>query len=181
MTPESDDLLVKKSAEGDLAAFKTLVTRHEGKVAGVIKSMLKDTEEAADVGQEVFIRFYQSLKKFRGESAVGTYLVRIAINLSLNAIKRRKRRFLFFTTEEAGHQVASKEDKKELKEMLDYEFDQLAPDFKAVASLRLVEGYSTEETAELLQIPLGTVLSRLARAQKKLRIGLEKHLNPKMA
>lgn len=176
MNPESDDLLVKKSVEGDLIAFKTLVIRYEGKVAGVVKSMIGNTEEAADVGQEVFIRFYESLRKFRGESSVGTYLVRIAINLSLNEIKKRKRRFLFFTNEEAGSNIALKEDKKDLKEMLDYEFNQLDPDFKAVATLRLVEGYSTEETAALLQIPLGTVLSRLARAQKKLRIGIEKHL-----
>jgi RNA polymerase sigma-70 factor, ECF subfamily len=74
--------------------------------------------------------------------------------------------------------VASKADSKDLKEILDYEFDKLDPDFKAVATLRLIEGYSTEETAELLGIPLGTVLSRLARAQKKLRTGLEKHLRP---
>jgi RNA polymerase sigma-70 factor, ECF subfamily len=178
MDSESDDLLVKKSVKGDLVAFKTLVMRHEGKVAGVIKSMLGNTNEAADVGQEVFIRFYESLKKFRGEASVSTYLVRIAINLSLNEIKRRKRRFLFFTNEEAGSNVASKEDKKDLKEILDYEFNQLDPNFKAVATLRLVEGYSTEETAELLQIPLGTVLSRLTRAQKKLRIGLQKYLEP---
>jgi RNA polymerase sigma-70 factor, ECF subfamily len=178
MNPESDDLLVKKSVEGDLGAFKILVTRHEGKVAGVVKSMLGATEEAADVGQEVFIRFYESLKKFRGESSVSTYLVRIAINLSLNEIKRRKRRFLFFAKEEAGHQVASKADSKDLKEILDYEFDRLDLDFKAVATLRLIEGYSTEETAELLGIPLGTVLSRLARALKKMRTGLEKHLRP---
>ena len=178
MNPESDDVLVKESARGDLGAFKILVHRHEGKVAGVIKSMLKDTEGAADVGQEVFIRFYESLKKFRGESSVATYLVRIAINLSLNEIKKRKRRFLFFTNEEAGSNVAAREDKKDLREMLDYEFNQLDPDFKAVATLRLIEGYSTEETSELLGIPLGTVLSRLSRAQAKLRIGLEKHLKP---
>ena len=94
----------------------------------------------------------------------------------MNEIKRRKRRFSFFAPAEAGEQVAAKEDKKDLKEMLDYQFNQLDPDFKAVATLRLIEGYSTEETASLLQIPLGTVLSRLARAQKKLRTGLEKHL-----
>ncbi len=62
--------------------------------------------------------------------------------------------------------------------MLEYEFNRLDPDFKVVATLRLIEGYSTEETAELLQIPLGTVLSRLSRAQLKLRIGIEKHLKP---
>jgi len=176
MTPESDDSLVKKSASGDLVAFKLLVDRHEGKVAGVVKSMLGATEEATDVGQEVFIRFFESLKKFRGDSSVSTYLIRIAINLSLNEIKKRKRRFNFFGREEEGVHVASQEDKKDLKEMLEYEFNRLDPDFKAVATLRLIEGYSTEETAELLQIPLGTVLSRLSRAQLKLRTGIEKHL-----
>jgi RNA polymerase sigma-70 factor (ECF subfamily) len=69
------------------------------------------------------------------------------------------------------------DDGKDLDEMIKFEFDQLDPDFRAVATLRLVEGYSTEETATMLGIPLGTVLSRLARAQKKLRQGLEKHLN----
>ena len=176
MIQESDEQLVKKSAEGDLSAFKLLVIRHEGKVAGVVKSMVGSGDDAVDIGQEVFIKFFESLHKFRGESAVSTYLIRIAINLSLNEIKRRKRRFLFFAPAEAGEHVATKEDKKDLKEMLDYQFNQLDPDFKAVATLRLIEGYSTEETASLLQIPLGTVLSRLARAQKKLRTGLEKHL-----
>ena len=140
MSPVSDDLLVKKSAEGDLGSFKELVIRHEGKVAGVIKSMLGSTEEAGDIGQDVFIRFFESLNKFRGESAVGTYLVRIAINLSLNELKRRKRRFLFFSSEEAGTKVATQENHVDLKEMLEYEFNQLEPDFKAVATLRLIEG-----------------------------------------
>ena len=125
-----------------------------------------------------FVGIFESLNKFRGESAVWTYLVRIAINLSLNELKSRKRRFLFFSSEEAGAKVATPENQIDLKEMLDYEFNQLEPDFKAVATLRLIEGYSTEETADLLEIPLGTVLSRLSRAQKKLRNGLQKHLNP---
>jgi len=178
MTPENDDSLVKKSVNGDLVAFKLLVNKHEGRVAGVVKSMLGATEEATDVGQEVFIRFFESLKKFRGESSVSTYLIRIAINLSLNEIKKRKKRFTFFAREEEGIHVPSQEEKKDLKEMLAYEFNRLDPDFKAVATLRLIEGYSTEETAELLQIPLGTVLSRLSRAQLKLRTGIEKHLRP---
>jgi RNA polymerase sigma-70 factor (ECF subfamily) len=176
MVQESDDILVEQSRGGDLAAFKALVLRHEGKVAGVVRSMLGSTPEAEDVGQEVFIRFYESLEKFRGDSAVGTYLIRIAINLSLNEIKRRKRRFLFFAREEEGMNKGETDNRKDMSEMITYEFDRLDPDFRAVATLRLVEGYSTEETAGILGIPLGTVLSRLARAQKKLRTALEKHL-----
>jgi RNA polymerase sigma-70 factor (ECF subfamily) len=66
----------------------------------------------------------------------------------------------------------------DLKELLDFEFHQLDPDFQAVATLRLIEGYSTEETSSLLGIPLGTTLSRLARAQQKLRLALSKKLKP---
>jgi len=64
----------------------------------------------------------------------------------------------------------------DLNEQLHYEFKRLDPEFQAVATLRLIEGYSTEETAEILSIPLGTVLSRLARAQQKLRVALSKKL-----
>ncbi len=176
MNPKTDEVLIEQSLKGDLSAFKELVIRHEGAVAGVVKSMLGATEEAADVGQEVFIRFYQSMAKFKGESSVRTYLIRIAINLSLNELKKRKRRQSFFAAASEGDHVATADNELDLKEWLEYEFNQLEPEFKSVATLRLVEGYSTEETAELLQIPLGTVLSRLSRAQKKLRSRLQFHL-----
>jgi RNA polymerase sigma-70 factor (ECF subfamily) len=177
MAEQSDEELVAGARLGDLLAFKTLVARYEGKIAGVVRSMLGTTPEADDVGQEVFIRFYESLEKFRGESALGTYLTRIAINLSLNEIKRRKRRFSIFASEEDGWNRGADDENKDLKDMIAYELGRLEPEFRAVVTLRLVEGYSTEETAVILNIPLGTVLSRLSRAQKKLRTGLEKHLN----
>ncbi|MBS1488648.1 MAG: sigma-70 family RNA polymerase sigma factor [Bacteroidetes bacterium] len=176
MAIESDENLIQNALAGDLLAFKKLVNRHEGKVAGVVRSMLGQTPEAEDVGQEVFIRFYEALGKFRGDSAVSTYLTRIAINLSLNELKRRKRRFFLFAGDDEGHQVAMKDDSHDLNEMLTLEFGKLDADFRTVATLRLVEGYSTEETAELLGIPMGTVMSRLARAQKKLKEGLSKYL-----
>jgi len=176
MAEQSDEMLVESSRAGDLAAFKILVLRHEGKVAGVVRSMLGVTPEAEDVGQEVFIRFYEALRKFRGDSSVGTYLTRIAINLSLNEIKRRKRRFSIFSNEEEGWHKGETDDRKDMNEMITYEFNRLEPDFRSVATLRLVEGYTTEETATILGIPFGTVLSRLARAQKKLRTALEVHL-----
>src|SRR6478609_9771025 len=118
MAEQSDDELVESSRNGDLAAFKTLVIRHEGKVAGVVRSMLGSTPEADDVGQEVFIRFYEALGKFRGESAVATYLTRIAINLSLNEIKRRKRRFSIFTKEEEGWHKGTSDNSSDLNEMI---------------------------------------------------------------
>lgn len=171
----SDEELIASARNADMAAFKMLVERHEGKVAGVIKPMLGDTPEAIDVGQEVFIRFYESLDKFKGESTLGTYLVRIAINLSLNELNRRKRKERVFKPIEAGTHVKSNEPEDDLREMINYEINRLEPDFRTVVTLRMIEGYSTEETSKILNIPLGTVLSRLARAQKKLRDVLTKH------
>ncbi|MBS1680656.1 MAG: RNA polymerase sigma factor [Bacteroidetes bacterium] len=174
---ETDDELVAKTKSGDLGAFKDLVKRYEGKVAGVTRSMLGSTADAEDVGQEVFIKFYESLKKYRGEASIGTYLTRIAINLSLNEIKKRKRRWSVFSLEDEGSAIPAEENKMDLKELLLFELDRLEPDFRAVVTLRLIEGYSTEETSQILKVPLGTVLSRLARAQVKLRKGLSEHLN----
>ena len=175
MNRESDENLVNASKNGDMAAFKELVDRHEGKVAGVVKSMLGDTTEAVDVGQEAFIRFYEALDKFKGESAVSTYLIRIAINLSLNEIKRRKRRNMFFMPIEEGQSVETEDQHSDMKDIIHQEIGRLDIDFQAVVTLRMMEGYSTEETAEILGIPLGTVLSRLSRAQKKLKLVLAKH------
>lgn len=176
MEQERDEVLVAKSRAGDMAAFKALVVRHEGKVAGVVRSMLGATPEAEDVGQEVFIRFYNALNKFRGDSSVSTYLIRIAINLSLTELKKRKRSGPVTSIDNAPD-LAGGDDKMDLREQLQYEFARLEPEFKSVATLRLVEGYTTEETADLLGIPMGTVLSRLARAQQKLRKALSKKLN----
>lgn len=178
MAEPDDTELLEKSRGGDMAAFKLLVQRHEGQVAGVIKPILGNTPEAEDVGQEVFIRFYDSLNKFRGDSKLSTYLIRIAINLSLNELKRKKRTNSHHAAIEAAEGIKGVDDMMDLKEHLHYAFERLEPEFKAVATLRLIEGYSTEETAGILEIPLGTALSRLARAQQKLRISLSKKLKP---
>ncbi len=178
MDLEIDEVLIQKARGGNVASFKELVQRHEGKVAGVVRSMLGSTPEAEDVGQEVFIKFYESLDKFRGDSMVSTYLVRIAINLSLNELKKRKRNYARYGGLEEGHEARANEDMRDLKELLTHELNMLEPDFKAVVSLRLVEGYTTEETSVILKIPLGTVLSRLSRAQIKLRLALSKKLKP---
>jgi len=170
----SDKDLVQKARNGDNNAFRRLVEQNQHKVAATVIGMLGNCPEADDVGQETFIRFYRSLDQFRGESSVGTYLTRIAINLSLNELKRRKRRnTLFFSRSEVKMETAPEKNdpkkKKELKEIVRLGLEKLDPKHRAVAVLRLIEGYSTKETARILRLPAGTVLSRLARAQKKLR------------
>ena len=171
---QGEQELVRKAKNGDKNAFRELVKQNEHRVAATVIGMLGNCPEADDVGQETFIRFYQSLDRFRGESSVGTYLTRIAINLSLNELKRQKRRHMHFFPkgEEIMEKAADKNDpkkKKELKEIVHAGIDQLDPKHRAVVVLRLIEGYSTKETAQILRLPVGTVLSRLARAQKQLK------------
>jgi RNA polymerase sigma-70 factor (ECF subfamily) len=168
----TDDLLINNTIKGDDNAFKELVKRYEPLVASTVIGMLGKCPEADDVGQETFIRFYRSLQAFRGEASVGTYLTRIAINLSLNELKRRRRRLLLFpkvSFEIQGPDDECKDfERKDLNEMIKKAIQHLEPKFRTVIVLRLLDGFSTKETGEILGIPNGTVLSRLARAQAKL-------------
>jgi RNA polymerase sigma-70 factor (ECF subfamily) len=170
----TDEQLITNARAGDHEAFKNLVRRYESLVAGTVIGMLGQCPEADDVGQETFLRFYGSLKNFRGDSQLGTYLTRIAINLSLNELKRRKRRSLLFFHKPVDemHDIADEkadaapnEDKQVVRQAI----GKLEVKFRSVIVLRLIDGYSTEETARILKIPVGTVLSRLSRAQKKLK------------
>ncbi len=181
-TPKTDSELIDEARLGDHRAFRQLVERYEPRVATTVTAMLGRNAEAEDVGQETFIRFYRALHSFRGDSSVSTYLNRIAINLSLNALKRRKRFFARFQqTDEQT--LASKYistpafDNSENAELIQKAILQLKPAFRAVIVLRLIEGYSTKETAELLNLPIGTVLSRLSRAQLKLRDSLRPYFS----
>lgn len=170
----TDESLIEDARSGNDNAFKELVERYESRVAATVIGMLGKCGEAEDVGQETFVRFYRSLKDFRGQSGVGTYITRIAMNLSLNELKRRKRRSMlfFFKTPEELQEIPAEESAREYRgerETVRLAIGKLPPDFRAVVVLRMIDGYSTKETAEILKVPLGTVLSRLARAQKKLK------------
>jgi len=133
--------------------------------------MLGHCTEAEDVGQETFIRLYKSLDKFRGDASIGTYLTRIAINLSINELKRRqhRRKFFFSNPHRKIENVPDTNEKKEIIEIVRLSIQKLKPKLRAVIVLRLINGYSTRETAQILNLPPGTVLSRLARGQIKLK------------
>lgn len=136
--------------------------------------MLGHCTEAEDIGQETFIRFYKSLNKFRGESSISTYLTRIAINLSLNEIKRRQRRRKYFSTTSEDRldnipEITTSKNKNETQEIVNLAIQKLEPKFRSVLVLRLILGYTTQETAKIMKLPVGTVLSRLTRTQMKLK------------
>lgn len=156
-----------------------LVERYEGPVAATVIGMLGPGGDADDVGQEVFLRFYRALDDFRGDAALKTYLTRIAINLSLNAIKRRNRwlgRFVSRDREadeaplvEPAMDGARDHEARDTTALVRRGLRSLRPEHRAVVVLRMIEGHSTRETAEILDLPQGTVMSRLKRATDALR------------
>ncbi len=174
-TNSEDHDLLERARGGDEGAFSQLVRKHESIVAATVIGMLGPGDDAEDVGQNVFIRFYNSLNNYRGDAALSTYLTRIAINLSLNELKRRKRRNLLFFVRRNEDQEYDLPDMKdnaaafESKEVVNKALQQLEPKFRSVVVLRMLQGYSTDETAKILKLPVGTVLSRLSRAQDKLK------------
>ena len=174
-TEVSDHELLSHARKGDQNAFRVLVERYEPQVAATVIGMLGRGPDAEDVGQATFIRFYRALADFREDSTIGTYLTRIAINLSLNELKKRKReRNRMVSQEEKSIDVEDTEsiervDSRERARIVHQAIDTLPRNYKAVVVLRIIRGFSTKETARLLDIPVGTVLSRLSRAQIRLK------------
>ena len=186
----TDAELIARARSGDDGAFAMLVDRYERAVASTVVGMLGPGDDADDIGQETFVRFHRALGSFRGESSLKTYLVHIAMNLSLNALKRRRRSAFRFVSRESesddGDPLVdlpeprvgpdADVDTKEIRLLVRAAVRRLGEKHRAVVVLRLFHDYSTKETAEVLGVPEGTVLSRLSRAMKE----LESMLRPYM-
>ena len=170
----SDESLIAASLKGDEKAFGILVNRYKKMVARTVKGMLGDSVFAEDIGQEVFIKLYYSLSDFRGDAKLSTYIQRIAINLTLNEIGRRKRFFSVFTHKNDDELYDCKtnddiESKFDARVTVEKALATLDSKFRIIVVMRMLQGYSIKETAEILKIPTGTALSRLSRAQEQLR------------
>lgn len=170
-----DAVLVEAARNGDTRAFGHLVARYEPVVAATVIGMMGPGPEADDVGQETMIRLYRALDQFDGTAQLKTYVTRIAINASIDALRVRQRRQRRMRSRDAPHppneppaHAETAIDRRERSRLVRRAVRQLDPPYRAVVVLRLLDGYSTQETAEILDIPYGTVLSRLHRAKKQL-------------
>ncbi len=173
---ESDDTtLITASLTGDKTAFTEIVNRYSGMVARTVKGMIGENAGAEDIGQEVFIKLYYSLRHFRGDSKLSTYIHRIAVNLTLNELKKNKRANSSTTDSDLESlkvmQVSGDDQisRNETKELVEKALQLLEPKYRSVIVMRMLQGYDTKETAEALGLPIGTVLSRLSRAQEQMR------------
>ncbi|TFG42773.1 MAG: RNA polymerase sigma factor [Bacteroidia bacterium] len=177
---KNENELVKASLNGDKKAFSEIVNRYQNMVARTVKGMLGDSVFSEDIGQDVFIKLFYSLPDFRGEAKLSTYIQKIAVNLTLNEIKRRKRFFSTFSQKGNNEMYEFEvpdyetEEKEEAKELVSKALMSMVPKFRIIVTMRMLQGYSTKETAEILDLPLGTVLSRLSRAQEQMKNILKK-------
>ncbi|MGH7333310.1 MAG: sigma-70 family RNA polymerase sigma factor [Candidatus Rokuibacteriota bacterium] len=181
----SDDrILVERCQAGDLTAFEPLVEKYRQRVWRLAHNVLRDREEAWDVAQEAFIRAYQALPSFRGQSAFYTWLFRIVMNLAADRVRQRAARGRAFGTERIPEEdwervmrdqgvgpdssAAQTEDRERITKAL----DTLSEDHRTIIMLSDLEGLSYREIAEVLDVPMGTVMSRLHNARRRLRDAL---------
>jgi RNA polymerase sigma-70 factor (ECF subfamily) len=187
--PSEETILVEAARSGDIGAFESLVRRYDRNVFRIAQHITQNREDAEDVVQDAFLKAYQNLGQFQGQSKFYTWLVRIAVNEALMRLRRRRPERMISIDED----VKTEEDsmpreiadwspnpeqlytQSELKDILGKTIQGLPPSFRTVFVLRDVEGLSTEETASALELSVPAVKSRLLRARLQLRERLNKY------
>jgi len=180
----TDDELVSRVKAGDQEAFGTLLHRYQDKVYSVVYHYVGQQEDALDLTQEAFVKAYTQLGGFRGQSSFYTWLYRIAINVSIDAVRKRATRKALSVeqAETTGLQLASSErgpdpqqalEADELSATLRVALAKLSPALKATVIMHDVEGMTHEEIGQVLGCSEGTAKSRLSRARSELRRRLQ--------
>jgi RNA polymerase sigma-70 factor (ECF subfamily) len=184
-----DQRLIAECLRGDPAAFGVLVRRYQDRLYNTVFRLVGNAEDAQDVVQEAFLNAYQSLGGFKGDSLFFTWLYRIAVNAAISF--KRKRRVVIpidaargvvsgvprgveppdpSELSRPGHALEQEEQERRIQRAL----SRLSPEHRAVLILKDMEGQKYETMAEILQVPIGTIRSRLHRARLELRELLEK-------
>ena len=174
-------MIVRKVLQGDVNAFEKLVTEYEKGVYAIAQRMTGNPEDAADMTQETFIKAYNSLQSFRGDSKFSVWLYRIASNVCLDFLRSRNRKPTVSLSveddegEETQLDVADESHSPELllersltRDAVRRGLQALPPDYRQILLLREIQGLSYEEIADVLRIEVGTVKSRIFRARKRL-------------
>jgi RNA polymerase sigma-70 factor (ECF subfamily) len=188
-----ESALVAQARAGDPRAFTELVNRYERKIYRLAKNITQNNEDAEDVLQDAFLKAYEHLDGFQGNSKFYTWIVRIAVNEALMKLRKRKsdRTVPLDEPMDLGEETVEREiavwednpeqrySREEMQHILDEAVDGLKPDFRTVFVLRDIEELSTEETADALGISIAAVKSRLLRARLALREKLTRQFKRK--
>jgi RNA polymerase sigma-70 factor, ECF subfamily len=176
-----DKSLVASAQQGDMGAFEELVARHRDKVYARAYSMMRNEEEAIDLSQEAWVKGWQRLKQFQGESGFGTWMTRIVINLCLDALRKQKRRHtesIEEMDEESGGverqmppvvtNPTERLEQGELRERIDAALAKLSNEHRTVLVLHEFQDLEYKEIAREMKCSIGTVMSRLFYARRKM-------------
>ena len=189
----NEEKLIKAAQKGNVEAFEKLISQYEKKIYALCLHLLKDPEEAYDAAQEVCIKVWRQLESFEGQAKFSTWLYRIGTNQCLDLMRKNKKRSkdisLFQKDEESEEEwmfegphekegVAEAVEKKALQEVVQLGIGELKEDYQVIITLRDIEDHSYEEIAEVLDLSLGTVKSRLARARQALKKVLGQNKEP---
>jgi len=192
---KGDHELVQRVQAGDQTAFRELYDKYHRRAFAVAVGVVKNQDDALDAVQEAFVKVHKNIDKFQGTSSFYTWLYRIVMNVSIDHIRRKSRRKSLDFDERALHEesevagdgalVPSVTDanpgkaalRRELGGAIQAALQQLPEHHRAVIVLREIEGMSYEEMAEALEVPKGTIMSRLFHARKKMQAALAPYLS----
>ena len=186
-------MIVARCQKGDVQAFESLVEKYQKKMLNTAYRMIGDYQEACEVTQEAFLSAYRGIKKFRGEATFTTWMTGIVLNQARNRLKQMKTRSRYesvsldvpvespegmITREVASEDCSASEqlEKKDTARMIQDCINDLDPEFREVVVLREIQGYSYDEIRGILDLPEGTVKSRLFRAREILKGILKKRM-----
>jgi len=180
----SDAECVRRLLQGETGAFEILVRRHQKAIFNLVYRMLSDYDEAAEISQEVFLSAYRSIGQFRGDANFSTWLYRIALNHAStrrrSLAKWQQRTVPMQLTEPVNEQEldpAEAVEQKEIQEQVQKALNGLEPRDAMIILLKDLQDVPYEEVARVLEVPVGTVKSRLHRARKALKARLAPYFN----
>ncbi len=176
--PPADGELVARARTGDRDAFRLLVERYQSRAYAIAYAVVGDREDALEIVQEAFLKAFRTLGGFRGDSSFYTWLYRIVMNLAID-LRRRERPAPLEApdrmSDPRGSDPAEQAHRSELRAAITAAIRALPPEQQAVIVLREIDGLSYAEIAEVEQVPIGTVMSRLFYARRKLQAALARY------
>lgn len=183
--------LIVQAKNGSAAAFEQLVERYGTRIFRLAQNITRHRQDAEDVVQNAFVQVFKSLPNFRGDASFYTWLRRITVNEALTKLRRRRSNEVSIDEpvevddalipreiEDWGPNPEQSYSQQELRMILDTTISELDPGYRVVFQLRDIEGLSTEEVAEVLDMTASAVKTRLQRARMKLRNSLDKYFRP---
>ncbi len=179
----NEQLLLEKAKSGDIAAFEELIDAYQKKVFNLALRIIGNYDDAADLAQETFVRIYKAISNFKEQSSFSTWVYRITTNVCLDEIRKRKNKKVVSLDEDIHmedgdmkRQVVSDDpgpdeaaEREEVRRVVNNAINKLPEDQRAVITMRDLHGMSYEEIAQVLDLPGGTVKSRINRARLALK------------